>query len=44
MTLMIEPAKALFALEGRAYDLNELEAFVQEGREYLEKHPALRGS
>jgi hypothetical protein len=39
MTLMMEPAKALFVAEGRPYDFAELEEFVAEGRRYLGKHP-----
>jgi hypothetical protein len=45
MTLIIEPVKTVLAAEGRShYDLTELEEFVQDARDYLEKNPALKPS
>ena len=41
MTLMMDPAKALFLAEGRPYDFSEVEGFVEKARQYLEKHPAV---
>lgn len=41
-TLVLGPAKELLAIEGRNYDLDDLDAFAAEAEAYLEKHPAVK--